>query len=120
MAVEAEYVALGGTLIELAAAFVVAYHAAWAMTVIARRRESDEARLVIARGVLAALGFSMAGTLLKTIGLGSWHEIRMFAFVFVLRTLLKRVFKLEESALLTRTRGHAESSFRKNESRLNS
>ena len=111
MEIKAEYVAIVSRLIELAAAFVVTYHAAWAMAVIVSRRQSDEVRLVIARGVLAGLGVSMAGTLLKAIGLGSWVEIRMFAFVFALRTLLKQVFKSEERAILARAQTHAARSF---------
>lgn len=90
---------MGGTLIELAAAMVVAFHAVWALGLIARGRGSAAARLVIAQGVLAALGFSLAGTLLKTIGLQNWVQIRSFAFVFVLRTVLKRVFQWEQRGL---------------------
>lgn len=94
-----EMISAGGTLIELVAAFVVVFHAGWAIGVLVRRHDSDRARMIIADGVLAALSFSVAGTLLKTIGLESWEQIRMFAFVLLLRTLLKRVFQWEQRTL---------------------
>ena len=52
---------------------------------------------MIADGVLAALGFSLAATLLKVIGLQQWVQIRTFATVFILRTLLKQVFLHERA-----------------------
>ena len=96
-------ITLGGTLIELLAASVVTWHVLRALALIATTRSSDQARLVIAEGVLAALSFSVAGTLRKTIALGSWTEIRMFAFVLALRTLLKRVFQWEQRAITRRS-----------------
>ena len=101
LSAERAYVAAAATLIELAAAIVVAAHAGWALVLIARARWVVEtaalpARRVLTDGVLAALSFSMAATLLKTIALASWGQIRMFAFVLVFRTLLKQVFRWEE------------------------
>lgn len=93
---------LGGTMIELGAACVVMFHAAWAMAVLVRSRDSDRARTIIADGVVAALSFSVAGTLLKTIGLDSWVQIRTFAFVLALRTLLKQVFVREQRRIAGR------------------
>ena len=94
---------LGGSIIELLAAFVIVVHVFRALTSIVRTRSSDQARLLIAEGVLAALSFSVAGTLLKTIALQSWPQIRMFAFVLLLRTLLKRVFQWEQRAIRRRS-----------------
>ncbi len=99
---EARLIELGGSLIELLAAFVVAFHAVWALASLARDRSGDHARMLIARGVMAALSFSVAGTLLKTIGLQSWPQIRMFAFVLVLRTVLKTVFRREQASIASR------------------
>ena len=100
---EARTIAVGGTLIELAAAVVVAWHAFHALFGIVRGQGSDRARQVIADGVLAALSFSVAGTLLKTIALNSWTDIRTFAFVLVLRTALKRVFQAEQKRMAGRS-----------------
>ena len=83
------------SLVELCAALVIVYHAARAMFAIVRSRDIDGARVLIAEGVLSALGFSLCATLLKVIGLQSWLQIRTFATVFVLRTLLKQVFVQE-------------------------
>jgi len=95
----AALILLGGSLIEMLAAFVIAFHAGWALLSLIQDRKGDRARLLIAKGVLDALGFSVAGTLLKTLGLESWVEIRTFAFVFLLRTLLKQVFQWERSSI---------------------
>lgn len=101
-ATETAWVTLGGTLIELLAAVVVSFHVLWAISRILTRHGSDDARLLIARGVLAALSFSVAGTLLKTIALQSWPQSRMFAFVLLLRTLLKRIFQWEQTMIAQR------------------
>ncbi len=100
--IEGSLIALGGSIIEMFAACVVAFHAAMALASIMHDRSGDRARVLIAEGVLAALGFSLAGTLLKTIGLQSWMEIRSFAFIWVLRTILKRVFRWEREMVLRR------------------
>ena len=99
---EQVWIAAAGSLIEGLAACVVAYHVLWAIAAILGRKGSDVARLRIAQGVLTALGFSLAGTLLKTIALQTWPQIRLFAFVFILRQLLKRVFLWEENAIHSR------------------
>ncbi len=87
------WITVGGTIIELLAALVVAFHACRALVAIVQSHDADQPRLMIAEGVLAALGFSVAGTLLKALGLQSWHDIGMFAFVLAFRTLLKQVLK---------------------------
>ena len=89
---------IGSTLIMLLSAVAIAYHAAWALLIALRERSSRKARELIARGVLAGLALSMAGTLMKAIALQSWPEIRSFTFIFLLRTLLKRVFLREQQA----------------------
>ncbi|HET9086549.1 MAG TPA: DUF1622 domain-containing protein [Acidobacteriaceae bacterium] len=90
---------LGGVWIELIAAVVISYHALWGLLCIIRRRGSDQARLILAKGVLDGLGFMAAGTLLMTLALQNWTEIRTFAVVLSLRTLLKRVFQFESQAI---------------------
>lgn len=99
----AEAVLVGASAIELLAAMVIVVHAVWALAVLLRRQGLDAARLILADGVLAVLGFSLAATLLKVIGLQQWAQIRTFATVFVLRTVLKRVFMTERSQLQQRT-----------------
>lgn len=94
---------VAGVWIELAAAVVVAFHATLAVTCIVRRRGSDQARLVLAKGVLDALGLMVAGTLLMTLALQNWAEIRTFAVVLTLRTLLKRVFQMEADVIERRS-----------------
>ncbi len=56
-------------------------------------------RLLVADGVVAALGYKTAATLLKTIELQSWASIGMFAAILTLRTVIKRVLVWEEGRL---------------------
>ena len=64
-----------------------------------RRDAIVEARLVVADGIVAALGFKTAATLLKTIELRSWDAILMFCVVLALRTLIKQALQREERQL---------------------
>jgi uncharacterized membrane protein len=80
--------------IHAASATVAAFFAVRALFQAARRH-AERARLLMADGVIAALGFSLAASLLKTIGLGTWHQIGMFAFVLGVRTAMKFVFAAE-------------------------
>jgi uncharacterized membrane protein len=89
---EQQWLPLASTLVELMAAIAVAYHCLWALSDIVQRRCSDQARLRIARGVLLALEFSLADSLLKTIGLRTWLQIRLFAIIYLLRQLVRQVF----------------------------
>ncbi len=95
---ERQWIAFGGTLIELVAAIAISFHALWAVLALVRREGIDRARLLIADGVFAGLGFSVTGTLLTTIALQSWRQMGFFVFVFALRTMLKRVFAWERKS----------------------
>lgn len=88
--------------IQLLATGAILLHAGRALLVLGSGRGIDTARRLLAEGVLAALGFSLAATLLNVIGLGNWTQIRTFTVVLVLRTLLKQVFQQEQRSALTR------------------
>ncbi|MDX7954008.1 DUF1622 domain-containing protein [Lichenihabitans sp. Uapishka_5] len=60
-------------------------------------------RLLVADGVIAALGFKTAATLLKTIELQTWNAILSFAAIFALRTVVKRFLVWEEHRLRSRS-----------------
>ncbi len=100
--VDAHWIALGGTLIGLAAAIVIGFHVLWALVALLRRQGTDRARLIVAEGVLAALSLSVAGTLLATIALQTWTQLGAFVFVYALRTMLKRVFAWERTLIAPR------------------
>ena len=53
------------------------------------------ARLLVADGIIAALGFKTAATLLKTIELQTWNAIAAFAAILTLRTVVKQVLVRE-------------------------
>ena len=46
----------------------------------------------MAEGVVGGLGVMTAATLLRTIGLRTWHQILMFTLILFLRILLKKLF----------------------------
>lgn len=102
LGLETRYVVFLGAAIDLLTAVVVAFHVGWALWLIVRQGGADAARAVVADGVIAGLGFGVAGSLLKTIALQDWPHIRTFAFVFVFRTLLKRVFQREQKIVARR------------------
>lgn len=60
------------------------------------------ARLIVADGLVTALGFKTAATLLKTIELRSWATILMFVAVFALRAFVKQALVREEAAVRAR------------------
>jgi len=57
------------------------------------------ARLLVAEGVIGGLGVMAAGTLLRTLGLRTWHQIMMLRLVLSLRILLKKLFVWEKQRL---------------------
>ena len=70
------------------------------------------ARLVVADGIIAALGFKTAATLLKTIELQTWNAILAFAVIFTLRTVVKQFLVWEvqtppNSALMCQVQANA-------------
>ncbi|MDQ6808804.1 MAG: DUF1622 domain-containing protein [Verrucomicrobiota bacterium] len=84
-------------LIEAAAALVTAGYCTAAFWSLLRRFDRRQAQSLVAEGALNALGFIVCGTLLKMLSLKSWSQIGLFACVFALRTLLKRIFVAEQT-----------------------
>lgn len=79
--------------------FIVLYVLA-AIVTLFHSRNLVQARLLAADGAIIGLSFKLAGTLLKTIELQTWEQILMFVAIFVLRTVLKRIFNWERERLL--------------------
>ena len=83
----------GAAVIEFIGGLFVAVACLQALVSLAATRGTREglaaARLTIAGGVVAALGFKIAATLLKSLELRSWSAIAMFAALLALRTLVK-------------------------------
>jgi hypothetical protein len=57
------------------------------------------ARLLVAEGVIGGLGVMTAATLLRTIGLRTWHQILMFTLTLCVRIVLKKLFVWEKQRL---------------------
>lgn len=64
-----------------------------------RRRDLVGAQLQVADGILFALTFKTAATLLRTSELSTWPQIGMFVAIFALRQVLGRVIRAERRAL---------------------
>lgn len=56
-------------------------------------------RLTLADGILLALTFQAAATLLRTAELTTWNQVGLFAAVFALRTPLKRALSRKREHL---------------------
>ena len=96
---------IGGAtvLIEFGGSVVIAVACLHALAVLIAGRGTHAAivagRLVVADGVISALGYKTAATLLKIIELQTWAAIGMFATILTLRTVVKRVLVWEEIRL---------------------
>jgi hypothetical protein len=84
---------------EAIGSLIIVRYCVAALLALIRRRGITAARLLVAEGAITGLGYKLAGTLLRTLLLLSWRQILMFAAIFVLRTILKRVFVWEQGRL---------------------
>ena len=73
------------------------------LAVLAMGRDTHTAivrgRLVVADGIISALGYKTAATLLKTVELQTWTAIGMFAAILTLPMLVKQALLWEERRL---------------------
>lgn len=88
-----------GLALQLGGAAVITGFVAAAMVSLALGRSISSARLLVAEGVIGGLGVMTAATLLRTIGLRTWHQIFMFTLILALRILLKKLFVWEKQRL---------------------
>ena len=89
-----------GLALQLASAFVITGFVAVALVSLSLGCGVIRARLLVAEGVIGGLGVMTAATLLRTIGLRTWHQILMFTLILLLRILLKKLFVWEKQRLL--------------------
>ena len=93
----------GAVLIEFGGSIIIAVACIRGLAILTAGRGRHfgivRARLVVADGVVTVLGYKTAATLLKTIELQTWTAIGMFAAVFALRTMIKRVLLWEKTRL---------------------
>lgn len=95
-----ELLAALATVIEFGGALIVALAVVRALWALLSGAGVDRARLLVIGGVIGALGFKTAATLLKALELQSWRAIGAFAAIFTLRTVIKRLFVWERARLL--------------------
>ena len=88
-----------GLALQLGGAVVIAGFVAAALISLGLGRGILRARLLVAEGVIGGLGVMTAATLLRTIGLRTWHQILMFTLILSLRILLKKLFVWEKQRL---------------------
>src|SRR5206468_9643959 len=79
-----------GLALQLAGDFVITGFVAAALVTLSLGRGVLQARLRLAEGVIGGLGVMTAATLLRTIGLPTWHQILIFTLILSLRILLKK------------------------------
>ena len=91
--------ALWAAIIEFIGALIIIGCVLAALITLLSSRDVGKARLLIADGIICALSFKIAGSLLKTISLHTWQQICMFMAILVLRTILKQVFMWERTEL---------------------
>ena len=85
--------------VELASTLLIAGAVVAALWGLRRGADLRQMRLTLADGLLLALNFQVAATLLRTAELTSWDQIGFFVAVFALRTLLKRALTREREHL---------------------
>ena len=87
-------IAWAAALIEFAGAISIVAAAIRGLAAVALARGEAPgiaaARLLLADGILAALGLKTAATLLKTLELRSWRAIAVFTAILALRTVIKQ------------------------------
>jgi hypothetical protein len=88
-----------GLALQLGSAVVITAFVAVALVSLCVGRGILRARLVVVEGVIGGLGVMTAATLLRTIGLRTWHQILMFTLILSLRILLKKLFVWEKQRL---------------------
>ena len=88
-----------GLVLQLGSAVVITAFVAAALVSWCVDRGILRARLLVVEGVIGGLGVMTAATLLRTIGLRTWHQILMFTLILSLRILLKKLFVWEKQRL---------------------
>lgn len=88
-----------GLALQLAGAIAIVGFAGAALVSLSLGRGVLRARLLVAEGVIGGLGIMTAATLLRTIGIRTWHQILMFTLILSLRILLKKLFVWEKQRL---------------------
>lgn len=98
--------ALWASIIEFIGALVIVYYVFLTIKLLLRTRDIMQARLLLADGIIYALSFKVAGTLLKTIELQTWQQILMFSAILTIRTILKSLFVWERKEIQKRLLVH--------------
>ncbi|GCE30239.1 hypothetical protein KDA_57230 [Dictyobacter alpinus] len=92
-------VSIWASIIDFLGALLIVAYMLFALVGLLRTKDISRARIVVTDGIIAGLNFKLAGTLLRTIGLQSWHQILMFLAILMIRTILKKFFSWEQARL---------------------
>ena len=88
-----------GLALQLASAVIITGFVVVALVSLSLGGGVLRARRLVAEGVIGGLGVMTAASLLRTIGLRTWHQILMFTLILFLRILLKKLFAWEKQLL---------------------
>jgi len=81
--------------IDTASALVILGYCTVAFIAAIRFGRTTEAHGIVARGAILGMSIKLVAATLKTIELQTWNQIGLFALILLLRTILKKVFQLE-------------------------
>ncbi|MCA1990991.1 MAG: DUF1622 domain-containing protein [Coleofasciculus sp. S288] len=94
---------LWAAIIQMFAALAITGYVITAAISLIPKQNVDRARVLVAEGVLTSLSFMVAATLLRMLELQTWRQILIFSLIFLLRTVLKKVFVWEKKLVLMMT-----------------
>lgn len=98
------------SILNLCVVLRVALTIARALTVFAAGESVERVRLTVADGIVHALTFSTAATVLNVTILQNWADIGRLTAVFGMRTVVKRVLVWEERIVGVATEVHLSTS----------
>lgn len=81
--------------VDMTGALVVFGYCAAALFAVIWHRNRTRAHSLVAQGALLGLSIKVIAALFKTLELQTWNQIGIFLVIFILKTLLKRIFVAE-------------------------
>ncbi|HSF19821.1 MAG TPA: DUF1622 domain-containing protein [Vicinamibacteria bacterium] len=92
---------VGALVLQVVAGQLLVAYLIVAIVGLALKRDLDHARRVVCEGILAALGFMVPATVLRTLVVRNWEEIGALAALLGLRIVLKKFFVWDRSQLIS-------------------
>lgn len=81
--------------IDTTSALVILGYCTAAFITAVRSGRAMEAHGIVAKGAILGMSIKLVGATLRTVELQTWNQIGLFVVILLLRTILKKVFELE-------------------------